>query len=60
MTLDQLMMFVTACESGSFGQAARQTYTTRQAISKAVTALENELGRELLVRTAVGVTPTDA
>lgn len=60
MTLDQLVMYVAACESGSFSQAAKRTYATRQAISKAVMALENELGVVLLERTAIGVKPTDA
>ncbi len=59
MTLDQLMMYIAVCEHGSFSSAAKAIYASRQAVSKAVSELEKELGYPLLVRLTSGVEPTD-
>lgn len=58
MDIKQLEIFVTACERGSFSQAAACMYMTQPNISKSIRALEHELGRPLLIRNAKGVQPT--
>ncbi|MFQ9915494.1 MAG: LysR family transcriptional regulator [Flavonifractor plautii] len=58
MDMKQLEIFVTACERGSFSQAAACMYMTQPNISKSIRALEHELGRPLLIRNAKGVQPT--
>ena len=58
MDIKQLEIFVTACERGSFSQAAACMYMTQPNISKTIRTLEHELGRPLLVRNAKGVQPT--
>ena len=55
MDMKQLEIFVTACERGSFSQAAACMYMTQPNISKSIRALEHELGRPLLIRNAKGV-----
>ena len=58
MDMKQLEIFVTACERGSFSQAAACMYMIQPNISKSIRALEHELGRPLLIRNAKGVQPT--
>ena len=59
MDMKQLEIFVTACERGSFSQAAACMYMTQPNISlNPDRALEHELGRPLLIRNAKGVQPT--
>ena len=58
MDIKQLEIFVTACERGSFSQAAACMYMTQPNISKSIRALKHELGRPLLIRNAKGVQPT--
>ena len=43
MDMKQLEIFVTACERGSFSQAAACMYMTQPNISKSIRALEHEL-----------------
>ena len=50
--------FVAACSTGSMTAAAKQLNKSIQAVSKAVTDLEDQVGFPLLVRKARGVTPT--
>ena len=50
MELEQLRMFVSAAESGSFSAAGRSLYTSHSTVSRAVSALEKELGVELVNR----------
>ena len=50
MELEQLRMFVSAAESGSFSAAGRELYTSHSTVSRAVSALEKELGVTLIGR----------
>ena len=44
MELEQLRIFVAVAESGSFSAAARKLYISHSTTSRAVSALEQELG----------------
>ncbi len=59
MELEQLRMFVSAAESGSFSAAGRSLYTSHSTVSRAVSALEKELGVSLISRSnrMLGLTP---
>lgn len=59
MDLKQLQYFVVSVECGSFKRAAEMLYTTQPHISKTLKSLEEELGCELLARTAKGVEATE-
>lgn len=50
VSLDQLRMFVTAADAGSFSAAARQLNRAQSAISQAIAALESALGVSLFDR----------
>lgn len=50
MELEQLRLFVAAAEAGGFTQAARELYTSHSTVSRAVSALEKELGVTLISR----------
>ena len=50
MELEQLRLFIAAAEHRGFSPAARALYTSHSTISRAVSALERELGAELFVR----------
>ena len=50
MDLRQLEIFVTAYEKGSLSRAAECLNTSQPNVSKNIRALEEELGRPLLVR----------
>lgn len=60
MELRQLRYFLAAADSRSIVNAAADLYISRQAVSKAICRLEEELGVELFVRDSGGVflTPT--
>ncbi|WP_035841388.1 LysR family transcriptional regulator [Kitasatospora azatica] len=60
MTLDDLRVFVAACESGNLSAVARDLSRTQSAISQHVRRLEAELGLTLLERRPRGVVPTQA
>ncbi|MFF7634806.1 LysR family transcriptional regulator [Kitasatospora sp. NPDC008050] len=60
MTLDDLRVFVAACESGNLSAVARELSRTQSAISQHVRRLETELGLTLLERRPRGVAPTQA
>lgn len=60
MELHHLRSFVAAVRLGSFNAAAHELNYTGPAISQHVSALERELGVDLLTRHARGVVPTDA
>lgn len=55
MELKQLEYFVIASECGSFNKAAECLYTSQPNISKVISGLEKELGRELFERTSKGI-----
>lgn len=59
MELEQLRLFVAAAETGGYARAARTLYTSHSTISRAVTALEKELGVTLISRSnrIQGLTP---
>lgn len=50
MELAQLEMFAAVARAKSYSEAARQLYISHSTLSRAVSALEDELGVKLLVR----------
>ncbi|MFK8911208.1 LysR family transcriptional regulator [Streptomyces sp. YS-3] len=60
MTLDDLRVFVAACETGNLSAVARDLSRTQSAVSQHVKRLEAELGLPLLERHPRGVAPTGA
>lgn len=62
MELEQLRLFVAAAEAGGYAQAARTLYTSHSTVSRAVSALEKELGVRLISRSnrLQGLTPAGA
>ena len=60
MDIRQLKYFQLSAECGSISAAARELYISEQALSRAITSLENELGFPLLTRSRTGVYPTPA
>ena len=60
MELEQLRIFVAVAEAGSFSAAARGLFVSHSTTSRAVSALERELGAELLSRQGKTVVPTPA
>ena len=60
MTLEDLKIFVSACEAGSLSAVARQVGRTQSSVSQHIARLESELGVALLDRQARGVQPTEA
>ena len=60
LRLEQLRYFVTVAEEGQMTRAARKLHLAQPALSQAIAQLESELGIDLLVRHARGVTLTPA
>lgn len=60
MNLDQLKIFITVVEYGSFTKAAESMYISHSTTSRNVSALEEELGVKLIARTSRTVAPTSA
>ncbi len=60
MDLRQLSHYVTVAETGSISAAAREAHVAQPALSRQMTALEEELGVNLFVRTNQGVLLTEA
>lgn len=58
MDIRRLTLFVRVYETGSLTEAAREEFVSRQAVSKTVAQLEEELGG-LFTRLPRGVRPTD-
>ena len=58
MELRQLKYFLGLLEHGNFNRAADALFITQPALSKSMRALEEDLGVQLLERTASGVIPT--
>lgn len=52
--------FLAAAETGSITKAAEKIYVGQPAVSRGIAALEKSLGVQLFVRTAAGVTLTEA
>jgi DNA-binding transcriptional LysR family regulator len=60
MDVQALRYFVAVATQGGFTRASQTLHVTQPAISRAVQALEEELGAQLLVRERRRVKPTDA
>ena len=60
MNTDKYMAFLKASECGSLSAAAEALHLTPSGVSRAVEALERELGLPLLYRKTSGVSPTPA
>lgn len=58
MNIDHLRILLTVIECGSFSTAALQLNISQSAVSRAIAALENELGISLLTRGRFGAHPT--
>ncbi|WP_345429599.1 LysR family transcriptional regulator [Actinoallomurus vinaceus] len=56
----EMRAFVAVAEEGSLSAAARRLHLSQPALSQTVSALERELGVELLVRSSTGVQATEA
>ena len=50
MEIEELKAFAAVAETGSFTRAAENLYTSHSSISRAVSALERELGVKLIER----------
>jgi DNA-binding transcriptional LysR family regulator len=57
-TMKSLQWFVRAVELGSLSAVAREAATTQPTVSKAIAALERDLGIRLLARTTASLAPT--
>lgn len=56
----RLEAFIAVAEEGTFSAAARRLDLSQPAMSQTVTALERQLGVQLLVRSSTGVRPTQS
>ena len=57
---DAMQMFVRVIEKGSFSAVAKERGIGQPAVSKQISALEDELGTELIHRNSRSVAPTEA
>lgn len=60
MHIERLRSFIKLAETGSFYAASKEVYLSQQGLSKAIAALESEIGVELFHRSHQGVTLTPA
>ena len=58
MNIDQLEILLAVAEQGSFSEAALSLSTSQSSVSRAIAALEDELGIPLLLRGRFGARPT--
>lgn len=58
LDLKQLKYFIVCAETGSVSEAAKLLYTTQPSVSKAIKALENDMGIVLFDRKPRGITLT--
>lgn len=58
LDLKQLKYFITCAETGSISEAAKLLYTTQPSVSKAIKALENDMGMVLFDRMPRGISLT--
>jgi LysR family tcuABC transcriptional regulator len=59
MDMRQLRYFVQIVESGSLAKASRQLFIAQPALSQQMGRLEDEVGKQLLVRSSKGVVATE-
>jgi DNA-binding transcriptional LysR family regulator len=60
MELREMRAFIAVVEEGGLSAAARRLHLSQPALSQTVSALERELGVQLLVRSSTGVRVTEA
>ena len=60
LTPARLEAFIAVAEEGTVSAAARRLHISQPALSQTVTALERQLGVQLLVRSSTGVRTTEA
>lgn len=60
MELRQLRYFVCTCHCGSFSKAAEECYISVQGLGMAIARMEDELSQKLFIRSARGITLTEA
>jgi DNA-binding transcriptional LysR family regulator len=60
MELREVRAFIAVVEEGGLSAAARRLHLSQPAISQTISALERQLGVQLLVRSSSGVRPTEA
>lgn len=60
MNSNQLEYFLTVCRTNNISTASEELFLTRQALSKSIQALEDEVGVELFVRRNTGLYLTEA
>ncbi|MEY2893809.1 MAG: hypothetical protein RJA98_3717 [Pseudomonadota bacterium] len=60
MNLRRLKYFIKIVDIGSLTQAAEVLFIAQPALSQQIVILEGEVGKQLLLRTKRGVTPTEA
>lgn len=60
MTLDQMRYFIAAAEELNLSKAADRLFVNHSSVSRGITAMEEELGVMLLIRTRKSVTLTEA
>lgn len=53
MTLTQIHALLAVLEYGGFTEASKRLYMTQSAVSQAISALEEELGVDILIRERV-------
>ena len=58
MKIEHLYQFLVIVEAGSISKAAQNLFVSQQHLSRIVTALENDLQCQLLIRTSTGVSLT--
>ncbi len=59
MKMSQIEMFIYAVNTGSIAEAARKLEKSRTTVSAALSALEDDLGVQLLTRSGNRITPTE-
>lgn len=60
MKKEQLQYFVNVVQHGSINKASEELYITQPTLSRSIKALEEEMGKELLIRTTKGVGLSEA
>jgi len=60
MNVRELELFIAVVDGGSFANAAKESFISPVAVMKHMNSLEEEVGAQLLLRSARGVEPTDA